>query len=181
MQEWIYKDITAKYRYLRYKLLYSEKYLTHTKYICLYSGSHLTSMHCESQTPAPILYPCLIWQQIKMQIYGWIRMGFFSLFNKTVRLSIQIAVFFFIFGLTKQAKQVTHTSVKSFKLEGNNVLLYGYIRGMAQAQTKLSIFNVPVCVCVCVHMCVDGWVRGRVRVRERGGTSQTLSHSLSLM
>lgn len=55
-----------------------------------------------------------------------------------------------------QAKQVTCTSVKSFKPQGNNVLFYGYIREMAHGQTKLSIFNVPERV--------GGWERERERL-----------------
>lgn len=71
--------------------------------------------------------------------------------NGARSFSIQMV---FLEGLTMQAKQVTCTSVISFKLQENNVVFYGYIREMAPGQTKLSIFNVSMCVCV--QMCAEG-------------------------
>lgn len=53
----------------------------------------------------------------------------------------------FFGGLRIWAKQVTCTSVINVEPQGNNLLFYGYIREMAWGQTKLSIFNVCVCVC----------------------------------
>lgn len=79
--------------------------------------------------------------------------------NGIWRLSIHIA---FLGVLTIHPKQVTCSSVISFRLQGNNVLFYGYKRKMAPGQTKLSIFNVPACMCM--NVC---------RKRHENETSQT--------
>lgn len=97
-------------------------------------------------------WPSLIWQQIKIQMSSYIQKGFVSCFKWHCNTQHSDDIYR---GLTMQAKQVTCTSVKSFKPQGNNVLFYGYIREMAPSQTKLSIFNVPVCV--------GGWERERKR------------------
>lgn len=100
----------------------------------------------------------MIGQQIKMQMSAGSKND--SCHFSNGRLSIQMA---FFGGLTTQAKQVTCTSVMSFKLQGNNVLFYGYIRDMAPGQTKLSIFNAPR-VCMRMDVSVDEGVRQK---RER--------------
>lgn len=48
-------------------------------------------------------------------------------------------------GLIKQTIRHWHI-IHKLPAAGNNVRLHGYIRKIAQGQTKLSIFNAPVCI-----------------------------------
>lgn len=113
-------------------------------------------MHCK------LLPPCLqrfthFWYDSKQRCkYGSRSEKWFLSFQKRHRKTVCRWHFG---GLTIQANQVTCTSVMSFRLRGNIVLFYGYIKEMAPGQTKLSIFNAPVCSCVCICVLMEDWER----------------------
>lgn len=134
-------------------------------------------MHCK------LLPPCLqrfthFWYDSKQRCkYGSRSEKWFLSFQKRHRKTVCRWHFG---GLTIQANQVTCTSVMSFRLRGNNVLFYGYIKEMAPGQTKLSIFNAPVCSCVCICVLMEDWER-LVKVFLALFQPHSFSHTLSLM